>query len=271
MRSIVPIASVAAAVCAFATLALAPSSVLAADVAFEQAEVPEAIEVRDIIVDLGLGVQYEPKFPSSEDYEARPWPIFALRFLRLPVFGEVVDGQPRVFSIYPSINFIGSRDEDDADYLLGTEDVDFAFEVGPGVALRYGFVRAFAEARYGITGHDGFVFDLGADLIFDQHERIEVAFGPRVSLATDDVMDTYFGVEPGALFLPAYDPDGGFKDVGVEAQASYAITENLRVLGKASYTRFVGDAEDSPIVEAGNVDEFRVGIGLSYRFGLDLY
>lgn len=261
-------------VCLAAAL-LVPAGAFAADVPFDDVpqdiEAPEAVEARDIIIDLGLGVALQPEFPTARDYEAVPFPLVRLRFLRLPFFGEVMTGEERAFSIYPSFNIVGERNEDDAFYLEGTGDVDTAVELGAGAAVRFGQIRGFVEARYGVTGHDGIIAEAGVDAIIDQFERFELRLGPRVSFASDEYMDTYFGVGPGTPFLADFDPEGGFKDVGIEAEASYALTQNLWLHGRAGVTQFVGDAADSPITEAGNDLEGTVGIGLTYRFGLDLY
>ncbi len=253
-----------------ASIALA-SPVRAADFATAEAvPVPEAVEVRDIILDLGIGAKVQPIFPSSKEYEIVPWPIVDLQFLRLPLFGEVVDGQVRAFSIYPSFGYVGERKASDASYLAGTDDVDGSFELGAGVSAQAGWVKAFAEVRYGITGHNGFVADLGVDFTTNPLERFTISAGPRMSLADDEYMDAYFRVPAGAA-LNTYDPDGGIKSVGLGMEASYAVTEAVRIVGEASWTRYVFDAADSPIVEAGNENDFSIGLGVTYRFGLDLY
>jgi len=256
----------AAAAC-LATAAVAADPV---DLADPGEPAPQA-EPREIVVDLGIGALLQPRFPSSDRYVFAPWPIADLQFLRLPVVGEVVTGRTRVISIYPSFRFIGERDENDAAYLAGTDDVDLAVELGAGLGLRRGPVRGFVEVRAGVTGHAGVVADLGVDFIASQHERFEVSAGPRLQLASDDYVETYFGVDQGAAVLAPFDPDPGITQVGIEAEATYALTPSVRIHARAGYNRFVGDAADSPIVEAGNEDEFIVGLGLSYRFGLDLY
>ncbi len=238
------------------------------------AEVPEAVEAREIVFDVGLGPRLQPVFPSSLKYEVVPMPLFGLHFLRLPFFGEVVDSErkPSIFSIYPSFAFVGERDDADASYLAGIPDVDSAIELGAGAAIRYRFVRAFAQVRYGVKGHSGFVGEGGIQLIHSfLDDRLMLSGGPRVSLASEDYMDTYFTVGPGAAVLPQYNANAGFKDVGVGLQAVYELTERVRVVGHATYTHFVGEAGDSPIVAAGNKDELRIGIGLTYRLGFDLY
>ncbi|MEM6846925.1 MAG: MipA/OmpV family protein [Pseudomonadota bacterium] len=237
-------------------------------------DAPDAVEAREIVFDVGLGARLQPVFPSSQKYEVVPMPLFGMHFLRLPFFGEVVDNdrKPSVFSIYPSFAFVGERDDVDASYLAGIPDVDSAIELGAGVALRYRFVRAFAQVRYGVTGHSGFVGEGGIQLIHKfLDDRLTLSGGPRVSLASEDYMDTYFTVGPGATVLPQYTANAGFKDVGVGLQAVYELTERVRVVGHATYTHFVGEAGDSPIVAAGNKDELRIGVGLTYRLGFDLY
>lgn len=257
-------------VCALA-LCAAPTLAAAADIIDDQVAVPEAVETREIVLDLGAGVQLQPKFPTSREYEAVPYPIVRLRFLRLPIIGDVVTGRERALSIYPSFNFIGERSESDAAYLVGTRDVDFAVELGGGIAYRTGPFRIFGEARYGVTGHNGLVAEAGIDAIIDVFDRFELRVGPRISAATDDYMDTYFGVDTPTPFLDAFDPDAGFRDVGLAAEATYELTDNVLIHGRAGFTTYIGDAADSPITEQGSETEGTVGIGITYRFGLDLY
>ncbi|MDQ0316110.1 MipA/OmpV family protein [Amorphus orientalis] len=234
----------------------------------------EQAGTRDIVVDLGVGAQVQPKFASSDDYIVLPYPLIAISYLRLPVFGELVSAPTRAFSIYPSINFVGSRSSSDASYLTGMDDVDFAFEFGPGVAYRYGMFRGFANLRYGFTGHNGFVGEAGVDLVLNPMERVQLSLGPRVGFANDEYVQTYFGVsaaEATRSQFAAYDPSGGFTDVGVGGRITYDWTEKTKLHLQADYTRYIGDVADSPVVEAGSEDQFYVGIGITYRFGLDLF
>ena len=234
----------------------------------------EQAGTKDIVFDLGVGARVQPKFASSDDYIVLPYPLFAVSYLRLPVFGEVVSAPTKAFSLYPSINFVGSRSSDDASYLKGMDDVDFAFELGPGVAYRYGMVRGFVEARYGITGHNGIVGEAGVDLVLNPFDRIQVSAGPRVGFANDEYVETYFGVsnsEAASSQFSAYNPSGGFTDVGIGALVSYSWTETVKLHLQADYSRYIGDVADSPVVQAGSEDQFSVGIGITYRFGADLY
>ncbi len=259
---------------ALATGFAAPATAADAPVEYAEGEVPASVEYRDIVFDLGIGGRIQPTFEGSSKYEVLPYPIFGLRFLRLPYFGEVVTGRDTAFSIYPSINFIGARNEDDAAYLRGLDEVDFSFELGPGVSFRTGPFRAFAEMRYGITGHNGFVGEGGIDYIFHPLDRLRISFGPRASVASTEYMDAYFGVSPAEAArstLPAFDPDAGIKDVGLGSLWEYTYNEKVRFYMEGTYSRFVGDAADSPVIEAGADNQFTLGIGVTYRFGADLY
>jgi outer membrane protein len=231
--------------------------------------------IEEVILDIGIGPRMQPEFIGAETYEVVPYPIITLEYLRIPGFGEMVTGEKVVaFAAYPAINFIGSRNAGDAAFLAGLDPIDFAIELGPGASFRYGGFKVFAEGRFGLTGHDGAVIEGGFDIIRTPGERWEVSAGPRFSAATDAFMDTYFGVTPEeaarpAAVLPAFDPSGGFLDVGVEGRVSYDITPRIKVHAEGRFARYIGDASSSPIVKAGARNRFEVGIGLTYRFGLD--
>ncbi|MEM8551617.1 MAG: MipA/OmpV family protein [Pseudomonadota bacterium] len=249
--------------------AVASGQAMAADVIVD--EVPASVEVRDIVLDIGLGPSIGPKWPSSKRYRPGVAPFFDLQFLRLPLFGEVVTGESRAFSIYPSIAVIGERDDSDAAYLRGIPDRDLSVEAGVGASFETAWVRAVGALRYGVVGHNGFVGEFGADLAVKNVPNLELYVGPRVGFADDSYMDTYFSVPLTARVLAPFDADAGITTVGVNLEAKYAITEKVRLHGEARWHHFVGDALDSPITERGNDHEFFAKIGLTYRFGVDLF
>ena len=74
------------------------------------------------------------------------------------------------------------------------ETVDWALELGVGIGSRYDWLRGTAEVRQGINGHDGQVIELGMDFITAPVESLQLNFGPRLSWASGNYMDTYFGV-----------------------------------------------------------------------------
>jgi len=114
------------------------------------------------------------------------------------------------------------------------------------------------------------------DVITAPVDSLQLNFGPRLTWASSDYMHTYFGVTeaeasaPGSR-LSAYDPSSSFKTAGLEVRATYAPSQSMRVHVRAGWDKFIGDAADSPIVEAGSRDQFTIGGGLTYRFSFDVF
>ena len=230
------------------------------------------------VLDLGAGVQYQPKYPGSNDYILFPLPIIAVQRFFLPGFGQVVEGEEklRAFYMYPSFDFNGERKASDSNELAGTETVDWALELGVGIGYRYDWLRGTVEVRQGINGHDGQVIELGMDIVTAPVETLQLNFGPRLTWGSGNYMDTYFGVteaeaSASGSHLSAYDPGSSFKTAGLEARAVYAWSDTTRLHIRAGWDRFIGDAADSPIVAVGSKDQFSIGTGLSYRFSFDVF
>lgn len=109
--------------------------------------------------------------------------------------------------------------------LEGLDDVDAAFELGATIGYRHGMWRGFATLRHGFGGHDGLIGEVGVDAIVEPTPRLSVSLGPRLHFADSEYLDTYLGVstaEAAASGLDEFDPDGGLKGVGLEAEARYA-------------------------------------------------
>jgi outer membrane protein len=226
----------------------------------------------DIVLEVGGGILTRPDYEGADDYTLRPWPVVKFKYLHLP-FGTF-GGSEQALKFSPSFRIISERDDSDYSGLPGLGDVDTAVEVGGTVSYRVGMFRGLATLRKGFGGHDGWVGEGGLDMIFDPTPKLEVSFGPRVHFASDDYLDTYLGVTPAqsaASGLPVFNPDGGVKGVGAAAEAKYRLNRRWAVVGKAGYQRLIGDAADSPITDLGSENQFTANIGLTYRFGLDLF
>jgi MipA family protein len=82
-------------------------------------------------------------------------------------------------------------------------------------------------------------------------------------------MQTYFGVSAAQAaaslaHLPQFDPSAGFKDVSLGATAAVELDPRWTLYLTGRYTRLIGDAADSPVIETEN--GFFGGAGLSYKF-----
>ncbi len=232
---------------------------------------------KQFVVDLGIGAIVKPRYESADNYLVYPLPLIQLGRFYLPGFGQVVEGRGRTGAfIFPSFGFIGQRKASDNADLTGTKKVDWALELGLGGGFRTDNFRAFAELRQGINGHTGQVGQLGLDGIFYPGEKWEISFGPRAEFASGEYMDTYFGVtsaEAGASGgrLSQYNPNAGFKSVGLSGIVSYDWNEDVRLHLQGGYERLIGDAADSPIAKAGSENQFSLGMGVTYRFAFDVF
>ena len=227
------------------------------------------------------GAQLAPLYPGSGEYEVRPDVGFRFQSLSLgnrfaignPDFDSVPDG----FSLTGAFNYEGERDTEISGRLAGLENRDDAVELGLGAQYAGPGYRVFGEVRYGATGHEAFVGEVGADAVMQASDRLTLLAGPRATIGSSRYSDYYFGVSDaeaataGALGNTAigggYEPSGGLVSAGVELGARYRLSDAWGVEGTVSYDRLEGDAGDSPIVE--DRDQYGVGIRLTRRFTLD--
>lgn len=232
-----------------------------------------AQEAPGVEFELGAGVLTQPQFEGSKDYLVSAYPTFRFKRLTFTNGFQLGGGDGLGFSAYPSFRIVGERDPADNANLVGLDVVDTAVELGLGASYTTTYASAFVQVRKGVTGHDGIVAEFGADAVLRPRDDVTVKIGPRLSFADDSYMDTYFGVsaaEAAASSFGAYDPSGGFKSAGVEANIRYDFAENWAVEGTAGWDRLIGDAADSPIVTmAGSKDQFRVGVGVVRKFRID--
>ena len=222
------------------------------------------------------GADYQPDYPGSDEYSVAGAGGFSFQSVRLRngfvIGNEDFDGTRSGLGVRGAFNVEGERDASDYDELAGLDDVDTAVEIGLGVDYYWPAARVYGEMRYGVTGHDAFVGEIGADAIVRPSDRLTLLAGPRVTIGSDKYNEAYFGISPvqaAATGGPseAYDPSGGVTSVGVEMTARYALTPNWGVEGVVSYDYLTDEAGDSPIVL--DRDQYGVGLRLTRRFTLD--
>ena len=167
------------------------------------------------------------------------------------------------------------RDEDDSADLKGLTPVKFGGELGAFAEVYpTDFLRVRGEVRHGIRSHDGIVADIAADAFVDVAPNVRVSAGPRMTLASKDYMQAYYGVKPAqvaASGLAAYDPSGGLHSVGAGAAITWQVSENVETSAFAEYKRLMGPAADSSLVkQRGDRDQVLIGVAATYRFGFTI-
>ena len=79
--------------------------------------------------------------------------------------------------------------------------------------------------------------------------EVSVSLGPWPVLPPPTISTPISAVDAdqsAASGLPEFEPDGGLKGVGLEAEARYALTPAWSVVANAGYERLVGDAAEFP-------------------------
>jgi outer membrane protein len=230
------------------------------------------------IVTLKGNVQVGPSYPGADDFSVFAYPSVSFRRAGVPQrFSAPDDGLS--FSLLDDAalrfgavgRFQGGRYLEDDRRLFGLRKIDWAVE--PGLFVEYWpveFLRARAEVRRGFNGHEGFVADLGLDVV-QRFGALTVSAGPRLSLGDSEFTRTYFGVTPVEAALngevTAYRPSGGITSVGATAAATYDWSAQWSSTAFVTYGRLVSDAADSPIVKRyGSENQVGLGLSLSYSF-----
>jgi outer membrane protein len=189
-----------------------------------------------------------------------------------------------VWKAGPILRVKFSRDEDgdqpfaingdDTTDLIGLGDVDTSLEAGGFVDYKVGPVTFSAEARQALTGHEGFVADLGikwSGRNFMFGPPIIWSVGPRARLVDDAYNSAYFSVnstQSAASGLPVFNAAGGLHSYGLGATAILPLGKDnpWTAVLVAGYDRLTGDAADNPLVQLrGSEDQASLGIFLSYR------
>ncbi|WP_275789302.1 MipA/OmpV family protein [Pararhizobium gei] len=223
-----------------------------------------------------------PKYDGSSDRLFQAAPLISLgragstvRFSSRndnPAFAFVDKGAFRAGVVG---KLIFDRDEDTSSDLKGLDPVRFGGELG-GFAEVYptDWLRIRAELRQGIRSHHGIVADVAADGFVDVTDTVRVSAGPRLSAATSDYFDAYYGVdgsEAAKSGYSTYSPSGGLSSVGAGTAITWQATEKLETSAFAEYKRLMGPAADSSIVrEGGSRNQFMVGLSATYRFDFTL-
>lgn len=225
----------------------------------------------------------KPKYEGSDEYETLGFPYI------FPVFG---DGAPGFFSRIdardlddiryrlierdgfvagPLVGYNLGRDEDDGDLLRGLGDVDGGVVAGGFVGYHLGPVLFDVSLRNTFGDDGGYLIGLGAQIERSLSDRVQLTARVGANYADDEYMQNYFGVSAAqsansVAGLAAFDAEAGFKDIFVELGLSADLDSHWSAMTKIRYSRLVGDAADSPVVE--NEDQFTALVGLSYKFDL---
>lgn len=232
----------------------------------------------DWYLNVGAAPYVAPRFEGSDSYLLRVAPVVSLGKAGKDTpfssrndnisFALLNKGSFRAGAVG---KLLFERNDNDAWQLKGLDRVKFGGELG--VFAEYyatGWLRVRGEVRQGIEAHTGVVADLAVDAFTDLTPTIRVSGGPRVSFASQDYFQAYYGVtasESVASGLSEYDPGSGVRAVGVGGAINWQATDRIGASLFGEYARLTGPAADSSLVkERGSPNQFMIGISTTYRF-----
>jgi len=174
------------------------------------------------------------------------------------------------FEFGPLAGYRFGRDESDAARLVGMGDVDGGFVVGAFGTYRAGPFAASVSYHHQATGDDtGGLIRFGLEHSHRLSPALRITTGVGTNYATEDYMTQFFGVSVAqniASGLPVYNASAGFKDIFAGVTASLDLNDRWTLMLIGRYSRLIGDAADSPVIETEN--QFYGGLGFSYKFDL---
>jgi outer membrane protein len=237
---------------------------------------------------IGAGTGARPDYEGSNDYD--PFPFGALRIWwddgrysemsgaqssgsAVRLTGNIIPNFP--LEIGPTLQYRLARDNVQSGRVDALGEVDPAWEAGFTAAYRPREQPWSLEITWvhDISDeYDGHVLELGAGYEKEISPNLGIRLGVASTYASDDYMDTYFGVSAAdAAVIPGYsthNPDEGFKDVGGRMAMSWAGDNwgGWKVVAVFSYFRLLDEAADSSVVdESGDENQFFGGLMGTYE------
>lgn len=214
----------------------------------------------------GLGAESRPDYFGADTAATGVTAAFALDRLRWGPF-SVGNGPDRDgLGMTGSFRYIGARTSADFDELSSLADIDPALELGGGLKYTTPGAEAFMVVRRGFGGHDGFVGEIGGDVIVTPADRITLRAGPRVFAGDDSFAATYFGqtAAEGVTLTDPFEATGGILSRGIEISAEYALGNDWGVTGTVRYDQLLNDAANSPIT--ANTDQVSASVVVTRDF-----
>jgi outer membrane scaffolding protein for murein synthesis (MipA/OmpV family) len=225
-----------------------------------------------------------PKYEGSDHYEVIPIPYVLPTFAGGgPDFFSRIDAKDLDdvryklidrdgFVAGPLVGWNLGRDDRDGPLLRGLGDVDGGFVGGAFVGYHFGPVLLDVSFHNTFGGDGGYLVRFGAEVERPIRDHVTLTARVGTNYADGEYMQNYFGVSAAQSLnsvagLPAFDADAGFKDVFGEVGLKAELNARWSAQAMVRYSRLIGDAADSPVVESEN--QFIGLFGLSYKFDVD--
>jgi MipA family protein len=170
-----------------------------------------------------------------------------------------------------SVGYYCSREEGDNEALRRLGDIDGEVDGRLFVFLPVGLISFTSMYRRDLSGNnDGAILSVGTLYFRSFTKKLRINLQGRLNYASEKFMNTYFDINLSHARrskMTVYDADAGIKDISGFNILIYSFTRHWNVVSFMGFSRLLGDAANSPIVkERGTANQFRFGLGFSYRF-----
>jgi outer membrane protein len=276
MRRITQFAVVLTAVAIFAGFGQRAQAQQAGGIVFELPEIRNYVAGAVGIV---------PDYMGSDDYTFGGAPAGLIKFGSSERYARLVVTElsvnvlnSRTWSLGPVLNYRLARDDVDDDAVDRMRDIDGTVEAGLFGGWtwigdddpRHRFT-ATAEFLYDVGDtHDGYLISAGARYFQPVTRPLTLSIGATVTYGSSDYMQTYFGVDSNNAArsgLSQFSAGSGLRDVRIPVMAIYSLSPNWHLSGGLIYSRLLGDASDSPVVDdRGSSDQLYAGLGVAYAW-----
>jgi len=236
---------------------------------------PEFFSLKSTTVGVGGGLA--PDYEGSDEFDAFPIPQVRYNFpnaCNINLLGPTLKVNvipSRAFGFGPMLRYRPERDSVEDKVVAKFEKVDAAIEAGAyGDIIINNFILYTAFNKDISESHEGYLIDAAAGYRVGIESNVQLVMHAFGTYASEKYMETYFGVNrenSERSGLPIYAAESGLKDIGLMGALQYKINTNLCLVGIMKYSRLLGDAENSPIVEQrGDPNNFMDGIIINYNF-----
>lgn len=240
---------------------------------------------RDTGLRAGVGAGVLPEYEGSGNY--RPIPLLSARLQNGPYYvrlqGPRLEANlvpSEILSMGPLLNLRFERDDVENDQVDALSRVGYALEAGAFASARFpvgGTSRQALTLRmdflHDVTGvHEGYLASPSVEYTAVIRPGVVASLTLSGTYAGGGYTETYFTITPSgsaASGLPVFRADSGIKDAGLGLDVRYRLSKRLGLVALARWTRILGDARESPIVDrVGDPNQIFGGLLLSWRFTL---
>jgi outer membrane protein len=242
----------------------------------------ELPEVRNYVA---LAVGAVPDYIGSDDYTGGIAPAGLVKFGESERYARLIATDLNVnlldnkqWSFGPALNYRFARDDVDDALVDRMRDIDGTVELGVFGGWtwigdedpRHRF-SVGGEFLHDVGGeHDGYLLSGSLRYFRPVARPLTLSVGATLTYGSDDYTQTYFGVDAADSArsgLRQFDADSGLRDVRIPLLAVWSFSPKWHLTGGMIYSRVLGDAADSPVVdERGSKHNYYVGAGIAYAW-----